>query len=645
MDNTIPRRIYDFLKNYPPFNLLPKDQLLQIAARILIRYHQVDDYIFRQGDQPDAHIYVVREGAVHLMREEEGQRTIVETCDEGDVFGIRPLLARENYLLSAQVIEESLVYAIPVDVFSTALSDNPQVALYLATTFASGAGQRYTSGQKPSLFLDHKSPALSQFNLVELQSLERSKQPVSCGPDTSIKDAAVIMSEKEVGSIIVVDKAMKPLGIVTDKDFRKKVVSGQVGLSAAVSEIMSSPVLTISPKITVADVQIEMVKHRINHLCITEDGSRHTKVIGVISEHDLMVTQGNNPAILIKEIQRSYDSSLLKNIRERAEALLKRYIYQEVAISFISTVMTEINDAIIQQCLTIAEASLDEEQWEKPAARYCWLALGSEGRSEQLLRTDQDSALVFEEVEEAQYEATKTYYLELASRTTALLNQIGFEYCPADMMASNPSWCLSLAEWKAQFSSWITEPTPKAVMYCTIFFDFRPIRGLKELAGELANHIFAQLDGQTIFLSFLARTALKNPPPLTFFRNFVVESGGEHKDEFDIKARAMMPLADAARVLILNARVSRVNNTFKRFEKMAELEPNNKELYEQAASAYEVLMRYRTLKGLKNADSGRFFKPTELTKMQRINLRNSFLPIKDLQTLLRVRFQLALLGG
>ena len=645
MDNTIPRRIYDFLKNYPPFKLLSKEELLQICGRIIVKYYQAEDFIFKQGDEPDSNIYVVREGAVHLLREEDGQRTIVETCDEGDVFGIRPLLAEENYLLSAKVIEESLVYAIPVEVFSAALNDNPQVALYMATTFASGAGQRYTMGHKPSLFLDDKSPALSQFNLVELQSLERSKRPVSCEPDTSIQDAAMIMSEKEVGSIIIVDHEMKPVGIVTDKDFRKKVVTGKVGLSETVSEIMSSPVLTVSPRVTVADVQIEMVKNRINHLCITEDGSRRTKVIGVISEHDLMVSNGNNPAILIKEIQRSKNGGALKNIRERAEVLLKRYIYQEVAISFISTVMTEINDAIIQQCLIIAEASLDQDQWKRPTARYCWLALGSEGRSEQLLRTDQDNALVFEDVEEAEYDSTKTYYLELASRATALLNQVGFEYCPADMMASNPNWCLSITEWQAQFSKWIHEPTPQAVMYCTIFFDFRPIRGVKKLAGELADHIFAQLDDQTIFLSFLARNALQNPPPLTFFRNFVVEHGGEHKDEFDIKARAMMPLADAARVLILNARVSRVNNTFKRFEKMAELEPNNKELYEQAASAYEVLMRYRTLQGLKNSDSGRFFKPTELTKMQRINLRNAFLPIKDLQSLLKVRFQLALLGS
>lgn len=180
------------------------------------------------------------------------------------------------------------------------------------------------------------------------------------------------------------------------------------------------------------------------------------------------------------------------------------------------------------------------------------------------------------------------------------------------------------------------------MLFCTLifFFDYRPVFGNKELAEQLTEHIFTDVEKQRIFLAFMAKNALKNPPPLSFFRNFVVEKSGEHKDEFDIKKRAMMPLADAARVLTIEARVGKVNNTFKRFEKLAELYPTNKDLFEQAADAYEILMRYRTLQGLRNKDSGRYFKPSELNKMQRAQLRNSFQPITDLQSLLTVRFQL-----
>lgn len=641
MENTIPRRILDFLKDYPPFNLLPLETLSALASHVLVQYFEEGALIFRQGDAVGDHFFIVREGAVQLYREEDQEQILVEQCDEGDVFGIRPLLVEEDYALTAKAAEESLIYAVPVAGFREVLEQNPKIALYLATTFAADVGERYHKDFKPSLFHDQQGTIYASSPLVEVQSLTGSKSPVTCLPDTTIQQAATIMSEREVGSIIITNDQLHAVGIVTDKDLRKQVATGQVALQQKVQAIMSSPVITVAPNLHMAEVQIEMVRNRINHLCVTEDGTTATKVIGLLSEHDLMVMQGNNPAILIREIRRCGQAGELKAIRERAEVLLEGYIYQEVAISFISAIMTELNDEIIHRAIEIAQQQMADEGYERPKADFCWMALGSEGRGEQLLRTDQDNAIVFEDASEEAYEATKAYYLELAGRVTHTLNIVGFEYCPADMMASNPDWCLSLEQWKLQFSRWIKEPEPKAVMYCTIFFDYRCIYGKGELTEALTQHIFEALDGQAVFMSFLAKNALENPPPLTFFRNFVVESGGEHDDEFDIKARAMMPLADAARLLMLNNRISSVNNTFRRFDRLAEIEPQNKELYEQASDAYEILMRYRALHGLKMKNSGRYFDPSKMTKMERINLRNSFQPIKALQTLLSVRFQLA----
>ncbi|TXB64890.1 DUF294 nucleotidyltransferase-like domain-containing protein [Phaeodactylibacter luteus] len=644
MDNLIPRRVYDFLKQYPPFSLLSEDVLLPIAEQAAVRYVRPGEELFRQGEQPGQSVFIVREGAIQLFRESPSGPLLVEQCDEGDVFGIRPLLASEPYALTARAGEESLVYAVKVDGVRQILDAHPGVALYLAQTYAAGVGRRYSVDLKPQLFLGGQPAWGTADALLEVQPLEKSKAPVTCAPGTTIQQAAEVMSAEEVGSIIVVSPERHPLGIVTDKDLRKKIATGQVPLARPVEEIMSSPVVTVPAEVTMADAQIAMVRHRIHHLCLTEDGTTGSPVVGVLSEHDLMVMQGNNPAILIRETRRCKTSGELREIRERAEQLLEKYIYQEVAISFISTVMTEINDAIIARCLELAEAALEEGGQEAPAAGYCWLALGSEGRGEQLLRTDQDNALVFENVPEEDHEKVKAYYLELARLTTTALNEVGFDYCPGEMMASNPKWCLSLAEWEQQFSHWIFKPEPKAVMYCTIFFDFRPVYGMRHLGEALTAHIFEALDNQEIFMAFLAKNALQNPPPLTFFRNFVVEGSGEHKNEFDIKARAMMPLADAARVLALHARVPHINNTFRRFDHIASLEQNNRELYEQAADAYEILMRYRALQGLRQRSSGRFFNPADLSKMERINLRNAFRPIKELQSLLTTRFQLNLMG-
>jgi CBS domain-containing protein len=625
MENTIAERIGDFLKTHPPFSLLERELLAAIARKVVVQYRQPNEIIFRQGEMPGKFIYVVREGAVQLLREEEQGPVLIEQCDEGDVFGIRPLVAKDSYAMTAKVVEESLIYAVNIEGFEKALLENPKVAFYLAGNFAALEKDRWIEADA---------------SLLEIQTIDRSKEPVVCRPNTPVKEAALTMSAEEVGSIIVVDEQKRPIGIITDKDLRRQVATGHIDIDAPVSVIMSSPVVSIRPDATVADVQIEMVRRRVHHLCLTQDGTDQSPVIGVISEHDLLVIQGNNPAILIREIARARSAVGLRRIREKAESLLRKYLYQEVSIAYISTVMTEVNDALLRRIIELSLAQMDSEGFSRPDVPFCWLALGSQGRGEQLLRTDQDSALVFGNVEEENLEKTRRYFLEAAGKAVLMLQQCGFEYCPAGMMASNPDWCLSLDEWKVQFTKWIIEPTPKAVMYCTVFFDYRPIYGHSILAEELTRHIFAEIDKQTVFLSFLAKNALENPPPLTFFRSFMVEAGGEHKDEFDIKARAMMPLADAARTLILEAKVEKINNTFRRFEKLAELEPQNRDIFEQAADAYEVLMRYRALQGLKQRDSGRYFNPSELSKMERLNLRNSFRPIKDIQAMLNQRFQL-----
>ena len=157
------------------------------------------------------------------------------------------------------------------------------------------------------------------------------------------------------------------------------------------------------------------------------------------------------------------------------------------------------------------------------------MALGSEGRGEQLLRTDQDNALVFADVPADDLPAVRSYFLVLARRVTDLLHSVGFDYCPGEMMAVNPRWCLSLSEWQAQFTRWIETPDAEAQLKASIFFDYRVAYGDDRLTAAMGQHILERLQRQTIFLSFLARNVVENPPPLTFFRNFLVERSGEHK--------------------------------------------------------------------------------------------------------------------
>lgn len=633
MENIIPIRIADFLKDYPPFQALDTATLRQMAESVAVKYCPNGETIFQQGEQPANQVFVVREGAVNLYHDEE----LVDQCDEGELFGLRPLLTNDAYALSAIAREESLLYVIPAFIIKDAADKFPEVWKYIAANFASGWKYRTEQANQGKIFIHQPNTNPSSFQLLEIQSVERSKVPVTAPPNITISEAAKRMSDQEVGSLILVNDHQYPLGIITDKDLRKKVATGLVPLHESVHTIMSTPVITAASDISVADVQLLMVTHGIHHICLTTDGTDQSPVMGIITEHDLLIVQSNNPAAFLREIKRATHPDILRDIRHRAELLLRQYIEQEVAIAYIAPVMSAINDAIIQRCITLAQENLAVEGLQAPANPFCWLALGSEGREEQLLRTDQDSALLYEAIPGTD---PRPYFLRLASITTGYLNTCGFEYCPADMMASNPQWCRSLDEWKNQFKQWLLEPDPKSVMLCTIFFDYRPVYGKKTLAAKLSEHIYTILKEEKIFLAFLAKNALENPPPLTFFRDIMVEKSGEHQHEFDIKARAMMPLADAARVLTLYHNINGINNTIKRFQALTTHEPQNAELFEQAAEAYEILLRFRTRQGIRQQDSGRFFLPAQLSKMDRILLRNSFRPIQELQSLLKMRFQL-----
>lgn len=633
MKNTIAERIFDFLKDFPPFNLLQKDELLTISKNVKVIYLEDNDFVFKQNDEVHDAFYIVKDGAVGVFRD---NTILVDKCDEGDIFGLRAIVAKDNYLLSAKAIEESIIYSISSELLETIIEKNTKANKFLIASFATNTRNPYSKENKGVLFADIEILQKNPSNFTEVQTADYSKNPVTCPLETSIKEAAQTMTNKRVGSIIIT-KNKKPLGIITDKDLRTKIATGLVGVNETVDNIMSSPVKTYPEHITVAEAQIAMLQHNITHLCITKDGTPKSELCGILSEHDIVVIHGNNPSVLIKEVKRAKSTEDLKTIRLKAQNLLQGYLEQKIPIFFVSKIISAINDAITKKAIEFAINELGEG----PPVPFGWLALGSQGRKEQLLLTDQDNALVFADVPREQYQRTQNYFLKLAKNVTIKLNTIGFEFCPADMMASNKKWCKSVSEWKAQFNDWITHPHEEKIMLCTIFFDYDLVYGDKHLVDSISDSIFKSIDEYEIFLNFLGLNALKNPPPLSFFRQFLVEDGGEHKDQFDIKARAMMPLVDSARLLTLSNTLKNQNNTILRLQKLTELEPQNSDLYLSCISAFKILLRFRTEQGLKNSDSGRFIDLKSLSKNDKLKLKSCFKPIKDIQELIKIRFQLS----
>lgn len=633
MKNTISHRVADFLKNFPPFSFLHQKDIETLSEQISIIYKEKDSVVFAENEETHNCFYVVHKGAVTLRNSQEND--ILDRCDEGDIFGLRPLIANENYKMEAKTYEESILYAIPINIFKPYALENRAVGNFLIESFASNTRNPYSKSHSGKLYgetTDMESLDIDK-NLLDIQPVKYSKKLITCFSTTTAKEIAEIMIKKNVGAILVIEDKL-PIGIITDKDLRNKIVTGEFPITTKADLIMTKPVITYPKRMTVTQAQMAMMKSNISHLCITKDGTANSKAVGILSKHDLMVELGNNPAVLIKAIKRAKKAKQIKPIRANIMQLLQGYLDQNIPMTLTSKIITELNDVCIKQVITIALKKMKTP----PPVKFAWLALGSQGRSEQLLHTDQDNALVYEDVSEELKEATKSYFLELATHVNKGLFEIGYDYCPAEMMASNPKWCLSLDEWKSLVHHWITNPGKNEVLLSFIFFDYSLSFGDRELVNNLSDFIFENIKANPVFYIHLVSGALQSPSPTGFFRQLLVEQDGAHKDFFDIKRRALMPLTDAARVLILSHSVKSISNTPERFEKLAELEPHNRELYLACSYSYKALLKFRTKQGLLHHDSGQFIALESLSKLEKIKLKRTFKTIKELQELITIRF-------
>jgi len=635
MKNTIAQRIADFLKDYPPFDSLSSDECYALSCEVEVIYLAKSKVLFNQSDEAHDHFYVVNQGLIQLKLNHNNSLRLIDVCDEGDVVGLRPLFADKTYAMKAEAKNDVMLYAIPFEVFRPHLN-NKNIAQFLLRSFASNQRQPDAKDNKGVLLSQNLITSGEQsINIDYFQQINYTPKPFCVKENDAIIKVAQKMTNLKISSALV-KKEKLPVGIITDKDLRRFIATGKVALQAQVSDIMSSPVLCVEPHISVAQAQLLLIQHGVGHLCVTEDGSVDSPIVGILSEHDIVTAQATNPMALLKAIKRAKSVEDLKRSRGYLSHMLKAYLTTDLPISHCLELTEGIHQVLFEKC---AEFCL-KEMAKTPPCRFSWLLLGSQARGEQLLMTDQDHALVFENVDQEYYEETKAYFLELGQKLSNALEEIGFELCPAEMMASNPDYCLSLSEWEHKFKTWIKSPTEKSVLFCNIFFDLKSVFGNKTLETELRKSVFKLLKNDDKFFAYLASDALKNPPPISFFGKFIVEDDGAHKDEFDLKARAIMPLVDAGRVLSLSQEVSGKNQTVERFRKMAEREPQNADLYESCIRSFYELLKYRSQSGFAHHDSGRFVNLGTLSKHDKNKLKYLLKPIKTLQTNLKTRFNL-----
>ncbi|GAA4029054.1 DUF294 nucleotidyltransferase-like domain-containing protein [Flavobacterium cheonhonense] len=634
MSNSVAENIANFLREYPPFNYLRHDELIQVATSIGVVSLDKHKTLFKIDDKLHDSFYVVASGVINLSVIADAEETLLNKCYPGDVFGLRPFFAKNNYMMTAKAREDSIVYAIPIAVFKPFVAQNPQVLDFLLESFATNTRNPFDKENRSKLITDNVYTENQSNEIQYFQSLSYNKMPLKVTANTAVKDVAQLMTENLIDSAIIIDQNC-PVGIVTDTDFRTKIANGRFPITVAIDKIMSAPVITVPENVSVAEAQLLLLKHNVSHLCVTTDGSDKSEVKGIISEHDLIVAQANNPGVLIKEIKRSLSPKELKLVREKLTDLIQSSIAKNIPLPHIYNITGEIITAIIRRSVELAILDLGS-----PPSRFAWLSIGSQGRKEQLLLTDQDSILIFEDVAPEKYRDVKDYFLKLAKRTTTILEKVGYQFCPNGHMASNMLWCKSMSDWIKQYNNWMKMPGEKSNDISSIFFDYEIAFGEGKIEDTISDLIVSNTKNNALFFDYLGNDTLRKNPPLNFFKKFNVEEEGEYKGKFDIKNRGIMPLVDGARLFALSLNLRGINNTHARFKQLALVDPKFSEIYLNCADAFLILSKFRTLEGLKNDNSGDFINIEELNKAERERLKNALSPMKDLEELIKDKFQL-----
>ena len=633
MKNTFAENIVDFLKQYEPFKNVDYADLFEIASHSEIIYLEKNKRLFKINDELHANFYIVNSGVIHLTKIIDAQETLISKCYLGSIFGLRPFFAKNNYALNAIANEDAIVYAIPIALFKPLLTKYASVLDYFLESFshqAKSKGENYQNIKAVSESTsDTETTDFSYF-----QELEYDKEPLLVPTTATISLVAKKMVELQKSCAIVTNNA-RIIGLVTDADFRKKIAFGLIQLDADITQLMQTKFVIVDDAISVAEAQLLLLKNDASHLCVTEDGSENTRIKGIISERDIIKSQSNNPGVLIDEIRNAKNFDEIKYIHSKYLFVIQNSFTKNIPIPHIANTAGEILHSIIQQCIKLALESLGA-----PPARFVWLALGSQARKEQLVLSDQDNMLIYEDVAPDKHRDVKFYFVQLAKSVIQKMETLGYKPCPNEHLASNIKWCKSLSDFTNLYTNWIKTPGENMSDFSGIFFDYEYIYGETKIKDALEIAIYQSFSNNKLFFDYMGNQLLKTPQPLTFFKKFAVEEHGVHKDLFNIKLKGIQFFVDAARIFALSHNLKGVSNTYLRFKQMAMIDVKNKEKYLDFAENYMELVRLRTNEGVLNDNDGSYINPSKLSKIDKEELKKSLQVIDEIIDLIKEKYQL-----
>ncbi|MEJ2911916.1 DUF294 nucleotidyltransferase-like domain-containing protein [Pseudoalteromonas sp. C12FD-1] len=617
--------IAQFLAQHPPFDDLPTNALNELAQQVEVAYYRSQTDILTLG-QDIADLFIIRSGSVEIYRR---NNELYNRLDVGGIFGQMGLLMNRKVRFPAKALEDTLVYCINFELFNRYCDEFDGFADYFEADGNVRLRQALVEQADSNDLTTAKVKSLIHRDVVTLST------------QTTIQDVAKVMTEEAVSSVLVTDLD-KPIsddpeeddgqivGIITDRDIRTKVVAQGLGLDVTADKIMSTNLVLLDSNAYVFEAVLAMLRDNLHHLPVVQK----RRPIGVISLSDILRYESQSSLLLVRGILAQQTIEDLAHYARQLPNVFVRMVNEDANSHMIGTAIAVIGRTFKQRLLVLAE-----EKYGPPPVPYCFIALGSMARDEQLIVTDQDNALILDD----NYDDEKhnEYFQNISDFVCDGLAQCGYTYCSGEIMASFKKWRKTRSQWFDQFSQWIALPKPQALLNSSIFFDLDGVWGKTKWADELKIFIAKQSKQNRVFLANMAANARNRTPPLGFFKGFVLEHNGQHKRSMNLKRRGTAPLSDVIRVHAL-AIGSRKQNSFERLEDIIEsrLLPEGKAQDLRDALEYIAMMRIRhqawQIEQEEEPDND--IDPHLLSPFEQRNLKEAFAILEKAQSYLKFSY-------
>ncbi|AKD03934.1 DUF294 domain-containing protein [Pontibacter korlensis] len=630
----------EFLKTVKPFNILPEEVLAGVADLLQEVRYTKDTAIYHQEATKMKGVDIIVEGEYEaFFYDSEQNKRVVLHHQSGYCYGgISVLLNKKRSLRSVIAKKGTVVYFLPRRDFKQICQAYEEFFHHFTAEFGRlMLNDEFAHFVKRPTAFEENYIASDQLYSRKIESLVY-RDLVACSAHTPVYEAARLMAEKKVSCLFVQDNQEQIIGYLTDITIRDNVVARQVNVQEPVHLVMDNPIMSINTQAYVYEAILLMFRTKTRYLLIEENG----QYLGFLSRNKLLSDQAQSPFVFIQSVKLAQSVEELKRKWEKVPEIVYQLLDRGVKPEIVNQVITTVSDTI---ALKVIEGVIEE--MGTPPAKFVFMVLGSEGRKEQTLNTDQDNAIIYEDKANEQRELVREYFLKFAEHVSERLDLIGFSYCKGGFMAKNSKWTHSLSHWKRNYSSWMKEPDPETVMKFSTFFDCRYIYGEASIMDELREFLDQELQEPLgRFLYHMAKNALQYEPPLTFFRNIKTFTKGS-QEVFDIK-KTMTPIVDLVRVYALKNRIFKTN-TGERLEALKSIGEFTETDYHELMHSYYYLMSIRLKKQAiqiiqDKTEPNNFVDIRSLTKIEQVTLKEIFKTIGNFQASIRLKFTNTLLS-